>query len=289
MKRLRYLPHLIVYLGMLNFVLFFMATFLVGGNALFGKVEAGQYYLGNHGYYIEVIYPIYLLSLIQGILFLVSVPIILIAMVPSWGADYGEHNDATDYVANLGGVFGWVEGIFSRLFDSWRKPDLECFTRFTASECIQELLTMPSWLVRDTLKKKAYNLIWGGQHFEVSLSSFWTWRGTPLVLHGRFYSTPHGTYLKAWYRWSTTNLLFLSIFAMFGLQFLVAGLEWSIVRVLGASQTATVEFFTPIWPIWSRVSIVIGLLLLIKLSSWWGRQHRRDLARLVKEALTPDS
>ena len=281
----RDLPRLIVYLGVLNFVLFMVFTFLIGGNALFGKVEAGQYYLGDHDYYFEVIYPVYLLSWAQGILVIISVPIMLIALVLSGGADYGDHDDTTNYVANLGKVFGWTEGIFSRLFDSWRKPDLECFTRFTATECIQELLTAPRWLMRDTLNKKALNLIWGGQLFEASLSSFWNGRGAPLVLHGRFYSTPHGTYLKAWYRWSGTNLLFLSIFAMFGLQFVVLGFEWLTVRVLGASQAVTVQFFSPIWPIWSRLSFAIGLLLLIALSSWWGRHRRRELAHFVKDVL----
>jgi hypothetical protein len=291
MKRLRYLPHLIVYLGMLNFVLFFLSVILLGGDGLNGKVEAGLYYLGNHGAYTEVIYPVYLLSRLWGILFFVSFPLIMLAMILSWGVDYGDHNDSTDYVADLGKIYGFMEGFFSWLFDSWRKPDFECFTRLAQSECIQEVVTLPSWLVRDTLKKKAFNLFWGGQHFEVSLSSssFWTWRGVSLVLHGHFQSTPHGTYVRAWYRWSTTNLLFLSIFAMFGLQFLLVGLEWLIVKVLGASQSAVVEFFSLIWPIWSKVSIVIGLLLFIAFSSWWGRHRRRELAHLVKEALITDS
>ncbi len=292
MKRLRYLPHLIVYLGVLNFGLFFVFTFFLGGNALYGKVEAGHYYFGYQDAYIEVIYPIYLISWVQGILFFVSIPLIILAAVLSWGTDYGDHNEYTDYVANLGGVYGFVEGFFSRLFDSWRKPDLECFTRLTPSECTQELLTLPSWRARNALKKNSINLMWGGQHFEVSLSSssFWRWRGVvSLVLHGHFYSTPHGTYIKAWYRWSTAGLLFLSVFAMLGLQFSLAGIEWLIVKVLGVSQSAAVEFFAPIWLIWSRVSIVIGLLLLICISRWLGRRRRRELAYLGKETLTTDS
>lgn len=292
MKRLRYLPHLIVYLGILNFVLFFLFTFFLGGNALYGKVEAGRYYFGYQGAYVEVIYPIYLISWVQGILLLVSFPLIMLAAVFSWGANYGDHNNYTEYVANLGKIYGFVEGFFSRLFDSWRQPDLECFTRLTQTECIQEILALPSWLMRDTLKKKALNLMWGGQHFDASLSStsFWRWRGmVSLVLHGRFYSTPHGTYIKAWYRWSTVGLLFLSVFAMLGLQFSLAGIEWLIVKVLGVSQAAVVEFFSPIWPIWSKASIVIGILLLIWISNWWGRRRRRELAYLVKAALTTPS
>ncbi len=62
MNRLRRLPELIVYLGMMNFLLFLLSSLLLGGDGLNGKVEADHYYLGNHGVYTEVIYPIYLLS-----------------------------------------------------------------------------------------------------------------------------------------------------------------------------------------------------------------------------------
>ena len=49
------MSHLIVYLGMLNFVLSFLSVLLLGGDGLNGKVEAGHYYLGNHGVYIEIV------------------------------------------------------------------------------------------------------------------------------------------------------------------------------------------------------------------------------------------
>jgi integral membrane sensor domain MASE1 len=62
-----------------------------------------------------------------------------------------------------------------------------------------------------------------------------------------------------------------------------------VAKVSGTDPWVIAEFFTPIWPIWSRVSIVIGALLLVAFSGWWGRHRRRDLARLVKEALTTDS
>ncbi|CAG0926818.1 hypothetical protein TFLX_00217 [Thermoflexales bacterium] len=291
MKRLRRLPALIMYLGMMNFLLFFISSFLLGGDGLNGKIEAGHYYLGNHGDYTEVIYPVYWFSRAQGILFFISWPFVMVATLIVLGVGGSERNDKTMRATQLGSAYGWLDGIFSLLFDSWRKPNIECFARSTPSECIQELLTLPDWIVRDSLKKKTFNLIWGGQHFDMSQSSStnWYWRGVSIVLHGHFHSTPHGTYIKAWYRWSALDLLFLSIFAMLGLAIPVAGLEWLIVKVLGVSQVAVVEFFAPIWPIWSRVSIVIGLLLLIKFSSWWGRHHQLDLARLVKEALTPDS
>ncbi len=291
MKRLRRLPALIFYLGMLNFLLFFISSLLLGGDGLNGKIEAGHYYLGSHGDYTEVILPIYLLSRAQGILFFVSWPFVMIAALLVLGVGGSERNDKTMRATKLGAAYGWVEGVFSFLFDSWRKPDLEIFTRLTSSECIQELLTLPDWIVRDSLKKKSLNLIWGGQHFDMSQSSSpnWYWRGVSIVLHGHLYSTPHGTYIKAWYRWSALDLLFLSIFAMLGLAIPVAGLEWLIVKVLGVGQVAAVEFFTPIWPIWSRISLVLGPLLLIMFSRWWGRRRRRELALIAKENLTPDS
>lgn len=282
MKRLRRLPVLIIYLGFTNFLVFILSIIILGGDGLNGKVEAGHYYLGNHGVYTQVIYPIYLLSRVWGILLFVSWPFVMIATLFSWAGNGSERDDNAMRVINLGRAFHIVEGFFSLLFDAWRRPDLEFFTRLTPAECVQELLTLPHWIARDSPHRKPLDLTWGGYHFELSRRD-----GDSVIgLHGRLYSTSHGTYIKAWYRLSTTTLLFFSIFVMFGMQLLMTGIAGLIAKVSGDSQFAVSEFSASIWPIWSRVSLVIGLLLLIALSRWWGRHRRRELARLVKEALT---
>ncbi len=275
---------------MMNFLLFFISSLLLGGDGLNGKIEAGHYYLGNHGDYTEVICPIYLLSRAQGILLFVSWPFVMVAALVSWTGVGSERNDDIMHAIYLGRAFDLVEGFFSLLFDSWRKPDLKLFTRLAPTACIQEILTLPDWIVRDALKRQTLNLTWGGHHFELSRYTWSAWKGgAPIVLHGRLYSTSHGTYIKAWYRWSTMNLLFLSIFVTFGLMLLLSGFTWLVAEVLGINPTTIVDFLhlTSLWG-W-RLSVVIGLLLVIAISARLGRRRRRDLAHLVKEALTTDS
>ena len=284
MNRLSRLPALIIYLSMLNCALVFLFSSL-WGNSLFGKVEAGHYYLGNHGVYTEVVHPLYLLSWLQDILFLASLPVGLVALLIYWAGVGSERNDKAMHAIYLGRPFDLVEGLFSLLFDSWRKPDLKFFTPLTSAECLQKLLTLPGWIARDSYKKKPLDLTRGDRHFDISryLWADWNGWGTPIVLHGRLHATPHGTYLKAWYRLSSTNLLFFSIFAMVGLIDLLSGIEWLLVKIAGASQAAVVDFLGPVRPVWSRGSLVIGALLVILIS------RHGDLARLVKEVLTTDS
>jgi len=290
-SNLRYLPHLVVYLGILNFILFFLSTLLVGGNALNGTVEAGRYFLGDHGYYVEVIYPVYLLNRLWSILTVVTWPLVIMAGVAAWGVDHNGPDNAPLRVVNLGNAFNLVEGFVSFAFDSWRKPDLEFFTRLTEPNCVTDLITMPPTVIDDNLQgKKLLDVTSGGHHFELGRRSWslydtgGTWMSFT-VLHGRFQSTPHGTYVKAWYRFSTFPLLFLSIFAMGILAFPVFGLEWLVAKVIGTDPWIVAGFFTPIWPIWSRLSLVIGALLLVAFSGWWGRHSNRDLAHLVKNVL----
>lgn len=292
MNRLRRLPELIVYLGLMNFLLFILSILLLGGDGLNGKVEAGHYYLGNHGEYTEVLLPIYLFSRLWGILLFVSWPFVIVAPIISWAGGGTERDDEAMRAVNLGSAYGLLEGFFSRLFDSWRRPDLEFFTRYTESECIKELILMPAWTITDSFSKEPLNLIWGGHNFELSRYTHRAWRGlpTPLVLHGRFRSTPYGTYVKAWYRLPTMSLLFFSILSVLAIPYSIAGIFWLIATLVLRMDTATfVETIAPLGRIWAGAFLVIGLLLLIAISARLGRHRRRDLARLVKEALTPDS
>lgn len=52
---------------MLNFVTFFVACMLLGGDALNGHVEAGHYFLGSHGKMTETTAGIYRYSQLHAI------------------------------------------------------------------------------------------------------------------------------------------------------------------------------------------------------------------------------
>jgi hypothetical protein len=50
------------FLGALNFGAFLAVDFILGGDALNGKVEGGRYYLGNHGTFTEVSHAVFIYS-----------------------------------------------------------------------------------------------------------------------------------------------------------------------------------------------------------------------------------
>lgn len=49
----------------INFLLFFLFSLIIGGTAINGKVVDGQYYVGDHGEYREVSHLAYEYSLIH--------------------------------------------------------------------------------------------------------------------------------------------------------------------------------------------------------------------------------
>ncbi len=61
-KLLGQIPLVIFYGVLLNFVLFFLVSVLLGGTAELGYVADGKYFLGDHGYYREVSKTVYFFS-----------------------------------------------------------------------------------------------------------------------------------------------------------------------------------------------------------------------------------
>jgi hypothetical protein len=66
-------------IGIINFALFFVIALLIGGDALNGKVEAGHYYLGNHGKYTEVSFIVYAYSTFHTVSLFFTHPLAMIA------------------------------------------------------------------------------------------------------------------------------------------------------------------------------------------------------------------
>lgn len=66
-------------LGMLNFVLFFLVSSYLGGDAANGRVEAGRYFVGSHGRLTEVTADAFLFSLWHARSLFVTHPLAILA------------------------------------------------------------------------------------------------------------------------------------------------------------------------------------------------------------------
>lgn len=67
------------YFSLLLFVSFLGIGMYLGGEALNGKIEAGQYFLAWHGYYTPVSKEIYQYSYVHGIVAFSLIPISMVA------------------------------------------------------------------------------------------------------------------------------------------------------------------------------------------------------------------
>ena len=64
-----------VALGMTIILTFFVFTIVIGGRAGNGYQDAGKYFVGDHGNYIEVSQSIYIVSSILEVLFWIFIPL----------------------------------------------------------------------------------------------------------------------------------------------------------------------------------------------------------------------
>ena len=64
-----------VALGMTIILTFFVFTIVIGGSAGNGYQDAGKYFVGDHGNYVEVSQSIYIVSSILDVLFWIFIPL----------------------------------------------------------------------------------------------------------------------------------------------------------------------------------------------------------------------
>ena len=64
-----------VALGMTIILTFFVFTIVIGGSAGNGYQDAGKYFVGDHGNYVEVSQSIYIVSSILEVLFWIFLPL----------------------------------------------------------------------------------------------------------------------------------------------------------------------------------------------------------------------
>ena len=62
-------------LGISIFLAFFIFSMIVGGSAGNGYQDAGKYFVGDHGNYVEVSQSIYIVSSILEVLFWIFIPL----------------------------------------------------------------------------------------------------------------------------------------------------------------------------------------------------------------------
>jgi hypothetical protein len=70
---------IIIRVAIVNFLLFIVISLLIGGDAINGKVEAGRYYLGNHGVYTEVNAVVFYYSKIHCLCVWITHPLAILA------------------------------------------------------------------------------------------------------------------------------------------------------------------------------------------------------------------
>jgi len=305
LNKVRTVCKVIIYIGFLNFLLFALVSLCLGGDALNGKVENGHYYLANHGRYTEVSYFVFMYSKIHGTSVFITQPLMLVAGFVYWltGGDEGYLKGITNAIERppehplrhglyIGEAILWkaidfIEGLFGKLLDSWRKPAIEFFTRLSKKECIvklSEAIDYSSSLVQ--LERPVGGYLYG-THFclfkRPAYRTFYRSAGT-LVLTGEFVDTSHGTYVRAWHRFSTIVIIFVTLWLGGIIGFL------SVILALDYVHTARPEVSTD-WVIAGTLCVMLPMAVaLITLSAIWlsssvGQRENNDLAWFLRWVL----
>jgi hypothetical protein len=152
---------MISYIAILNFLLFFLIAVVIGGGAIWGKIEEGHYYVGNHGRYTEVGRLVFTYSQLHALSLCITHPLGILAgwILRATGGRRVSLKAVTPAVqpppsnailnvlyvvrSSLWRVVDSAEGFFWRIYDSWRKPDVEFHTRLSSTECIATLSQAP--------------------------------------------------------------------------------------------------------------------------------------------------
>ncbi|MBI3151601.1 MAG: hypothetical protein HYZ21_05685 [Chloroflexi bacterium] len=302
MKTFHELCRGVALIALINFFLFVIIALTIGGDAVNGSIENGHYYLNGHGKLIEVNYFIFMYSKIHTYSLFVTFPLALLASFLYWitgGEMYRPKSQAvtnsptTNIVATIKSLLWKIADLFAGVFwvilDSWRKPDYELFVRQSQQECIEKL-----HFATDDVPT-LYNLekpLWGyfsGTHFYIQ-----KWSYNPLlrdggasirpILSGKFSSTPQGTYIRLWHRFTTFLVLFLTIWfgtvlSMLTLHFISTTIYSSQPQVdLDSALARLALIIAPIFYISTFfISILIG--------SFVGKVNNFDIIEFVKEVL----
>ena len=278
---------------------------LIGGDALNGTVENGQYYLGGGGKHTEVNWFVFTYSKLHAISVLITHLLAILASLVYWATGGTITKKAATrtikepphhpilYRLFVLHSFAWevldtIEGVFWQLFDSWRRPDVEFFTRLSKEESLKELFAA---FDRDPRRYQLKEPIAGylyGTHFcllkQRRYILFFTGNVVFLTLFGRLVQTPQGTYVRAWHRPTTMSISFFTVW--FGTAIIIL----SIIRIIMHDENLIFSFLRDSSLIMIACGIVLILtagfmLLLVQIGSWVGARTNDDLARFLQQVL----
>jgi hypothetical protein len=80
-KTMQKITNAIFFLAIVNWVVFVVIALSIGGDALNGKIEAGHYYLREHGRYTEVSAAVFQYSRIHALSLFVTHPLAMVAAI----------------------------------------------------------------------------------------------------------------------------------------------------------------------------------------------------------------
>lgn len=282
-------------IAIINFLLFVFIAILIGGDAVNGHAENGRYYLANHGELTEVNYLVFMYSKIHVYSVFVTHPLAMIAGFLYWITGGGSNRPrsqtkplrSTDTFFSIVSSFYWkvadaIEGIFWVVLDSWRKPDHEFFVRLSREECIQALQNGADDEPTVYQLKKP---LWGyfsGNHFSLqkwSYTPFFRDGGVRPILLGKFSSTPQGTYIRLWHRFTTCGIFFLTAWFGTALSFL------SFYIISTQSHTFMDASFTTLAYIIPPIFYLSMLFISIQVGSFFGKVNNFDIVKFVKDVL----
>jgi hypothetical protein len=292
-------------IAIVNFLLFFVISLLIGGDGLNGKVENGHYFLGGGGQHTEVSYIVFTYSRFHALSVFITHPLAMLAAAVFWVTGGKVTWKAVTKTVKepprhpvlralhiiesfLWRISDCIEGVFWVLLDSWRKPGVEFFTTFSRKECIvrlSEALDQEPSFYR--LKKPVGGYL-SGTHFYLLKQRQYNifYRNSVLLtLFGKFVSTPHGTYVRAWHRFSSVNLLFFIVWLGMAITMITAVILGTMYPsppfpLFGGALPMTVAVCGII-----PLIIVTFALLLIWISSVAGKRRNADLAHFLRQVL----
>jgi hypothetical protein len=285
---------------MIDFLLFGMIALTIGGDALSGKIEGGHYYLGNHGCYTEVNRIVFLYSKLHGLSVFATYPLLVPASIIYWltGGNKSPSSAMTsvikqpptnpmsriNYAINS---FLWkasdlVEGISWSLFDSWRRPSVEFFTRCSRRECMIRLFEALNLEASTSRSKRPVIGYLSGTYFSL-LKQPRIIREVSVIVFGKFSSTPQGTYVRAWCRLPGIVIMLLSLMFSIPLGFFGYGLT---SRVLIPAILPELQIEWPSWPVGVLFLLsAVGLALLFVWISSACSERSIELGGFLKHAL----